>query len=125
MFLPSLKKTFEDTKALHRFIYENTPFYESPNGKYPKDYNLLQVEVLKRIAALKFDGDIIKFTTDPIAKKVMETYRDFITSEYPALLASSEPSFNPKDETIINKTVQFILNKVYPAAKQMAMGSWE
>ncbi len=125
MFLPSLKKTFEDTKVLHRFIYENTPFYESPNGKYPKDYNLLQVEILKRIAALKFGGDIIKFTIDPIAKKVMETYRDYITAEMPFLLTSSNPAFNPKDDVVINKVLQFILNKVYPAAKQMAMGSWE
>jgi hypothetical protein len=125
MFLSNLKKTFEDTKALHRFIYENTPFYESPNGKYPKDYNLLQAEVLKRIAALKFGGDIQKFISSPSAKTVMETYRDFISAEMPFLLASSDPSFNPKDDVVINKILQFILNKVYPAAKQMAMGSWK
>lgn len=122
MFLPQLKKTFEDTKKLHRFIYENTTFYESPNGKYPKDYNLLQIEILRKIASLKFGGDIHKFLTTSIGQEVMKLYRNYVDSQLPSLLVSSEPDFNPKDENVINKALQFILSKVYPAAKQMSSG---
>lgn len=114
MFLSHLKKTFAETVAIHRFIYENTPFYEDSVGVDQKNYNNLQIGVLKAIATLKFGGDIQKFLSSPEAKKVMELYREFVKEQLPFLLTSpSNPSFNFKDEGIISEAAKYIIGKLY------------
>jgi hypothetical protein len=121
MFLSKLKKTVEETKALHRFIYENTPFYEDSGLVDQKNYNFLQVNIFRKIAKDKFGGDISKFMTSPDVKKIMELYREYVKQNLPFLLTSNNnPTFDFKDENIINHAAQFIMSKVYPVAKTMA-----
>jgi hypothetical protein len=122
-FMDILKKTFEDTKLLHRFIHEQSPILREdiPPKIDQKNYNNLQVAVLKKIAELKFGGNIQKFITSPEAKKAMGMYREFVNSELPFLLTSdNNPAFNYKDEAIIDKASSFIIAKLFPKVAQVA-----
>src|SRR5689334_22362530 len=121
MFLSNLKKTFAETAIIHRFIYENTPFYEDSGKIDQKNYNSLQIGVIKKIVDKKFGGDINKFLASTDAKKAMEFYREYVTKELPFLLSSDvNPGFNFRDESLINKVTEFILNKLSPL-KQMSV----
>lgn len=121
MFLNSLKKVLEDTKLLHRFIYENSNFFEDAGKVDQKKYNYLQVEVFKKIANLKFGGDVIKFTKDPVALKTMQLYREYVKNELPFLLVSdNNPDFNPLSAENVDKASQYILSRLYPQQKTMA-----
>jgi hypothetical protein len=123
MFLSTLKKVFESEKVIHRFIYENTPFYEDAGKIDQKNYNSLQIGIIKKIVDLKFNGDINKFMASPDAKKAMELYREYVTKELPFLLSTdSNPGFNYRDENLINKATEFILSKLSPA-KMMSVAA--
>ena len=118
MFLATLKTTFESTKAFHRFIYENTQFFEDEGKVDQKNYNDLQIGVLKKIAQLKFDGDINKFIKDPMGLKTMQTYREYVNTHLPFLMVSSDNTqFDARSEENISKAANFILNKLYPQSK--------
>ncbi len=119
MFLSTLKKTLESEKIIHRFIYENTNFFEDMGKIDQKKYNDLQIDVLKKIAEIKFGGDVNKFVRDPTGLKAMQTYREYVKEKLPFLLASNNnPNFNPKSDENVDSAVKFILNKLYP---QMAL----
>lgn len=122
MFLSNLKKTFENTKIIHRFIYENDNFFENIDQIDQKNYNNLQIGVLKNISKLKFAGDINKFIKDPISIKIMEKYREYVKQHLAFLLNSSNnPEFNPFDYKNVENATEFILNKLYhPKAVTMS-----
>lgn len=114
MFLSNLKKTFENTKIIHRFIYENDSFFEDVVQIDQKNYNNLQIGVLKGIAELKFAGDINKFIKDPISIKIMAAYKEYVKQHLPFLLNSTNnPEFNPFDYKNVENATEFILNKLY------------
>ncbi len=124
MFLSELKKTLEDTRAFHRFIYENTDFFEDVSKIDQKKYNDLQIGVFKKITALKFAGDINKFIKDPIGMKTMVTYKEYVKEHLPFLLSSNNnPQFDPQDESNIDHAVRFILNRLYPQSTQQVVQS--
>jgi hypothetical protein len=117
MFLSELKKTLDVTRVIHRFIYENTDFFEDVSKIDQKKYNDLQIGVFKKIAELKFGGDINKFIKDPIGMKTMQTYREYVKEHLTFLLASdNNPQFNTHDPVNVDGAVKFILNKLYPQA---------
>lgn len=123
MFLSTLKKALESQKVLHRFVYENTDFFEDVAKIDQKKYNELQIGVLKKIAELKFGGDVNKFVKDPAGLKTMQTYREYVKQHLPFLLASNEnPQFDPRDSANIDSAAQFILGKLFPQAMSMAGG---
>ena len=122
-FSNSIKKTFQETALLHRFVNSSQwppIFTEEELPKIDqKNYNNLQVGVLKKIAELKYKGNIQQFIASPEAKKVMAEYREFVKAELPFLLTSpNNPTFNFKDPDIIDKATKFIMDKIFP--KSMA-----
>jgi hypothetical protein len=122
-FSNSIKKTFQETSLLHRLVNSQWPpiFTEEELPKIDqKNYNNLQVGVLKKIAELKYEGNIQKFIASPEAKKVMAEYREFVKAELPFLLSSpNNPQFDFKDEEIIDKAAEYIIGRIFP--KSMAL----
>lgn len=121
MFLSTLKKTLESQKILHRFIYENTDFFEEAGKIDQKKYNDLQIGVLKKIADVKFAGDVNKFVKDPAGLKAMQTYREYVKQHLPFLMTSSDnPQFDSRDSANIDAAAQFILSRIYPQSMAMS-----
>jgi hypothetical protein len=122
-FPDHIKRAFQETSLLHRFVNSQWPplFTEEEMPKIDqKNYNNLQVGVLKKIAELKYNGNIQQFIASPEAKKVMAEYREFVKNELPFLLTSpNNPGFDFKDQAIIDKATEFIMSRIYP--KSMAM----